>query len=86
MKFYDRIFEHLNYSFNSQLSDREYDAKNIQFDCLKETIDHFEVKNGRTSDYGFIYMKYLVKACESSSAELIKEKLDLALAAAQTKN
>lgn len=46
-----------------QLSAQKYDAKNIQFDCLKEVIDHFEGKNGRMSDFGFFYVKYFARAC-----------------------
>lgn len=61
--YYDHLFLSLNEKFNGQLTLQKYDAYNIQFDCLKEVIEHFEAKNGRTSDYGFYYIKYFARAC-----------------------
>ena len=66
----------LDNKFNNQLSSQKYDAYNIQFDCLKEVIDHFEAKNGRTSDFGFYYMKYFARACEITTAQEINSLVD----------
>lgn len=35
------------------------------FDCLRNTISHYETHCGRLEDYSLKYVKYLVKACET---------------------
>lgn len=66
-QYYDQLFARFDDEFGVNLSIQKYDAYNINFDCLKEVIDHFEAKNGRTSDFGFYYMKYIARACEIAS-------------------
>lgn len=63
MKSYELVFEEFNSLFNNELILKDYDATNIQYDCLKESIDYFESKNGRLSDYGLTYIKYIARAC-----------------------
>ena len=57
----------------------KYDAKNINFDCLKEVIDSFEAQKGRFTDYGFGKIKYIARACEIASTEEVKQKLNAAI-------
>lgn len=78
MKQYDLIFEHFNELFERKLNS-QYDAYNIQFDCLKASIDHFEGKHGRLSDYGLKYIAHFARACEISSHETIKERINASL-------
>ena len=72
MKTYDSIFKHFKESL--QVSG-EYDAHNINFDCLKTTIDAFEAKYERFSDYGLSYIKYIAHACETIETDVIKAAL-----------
>jgi hypothetical protein len=58
----------------------EYDAKKINFECLKEVIDSFEAQKGRFTDYGFGKIKYIARACEIATTEEVKEKLNAAIA------
>ncbi len=68
------------------MTNKKYDPKNIQFDCLKESIDQFEARNGRTSDYGFIYMQYIARACEIASTDEVKAKIDASVTYALGRN
>lgn len=64
MKEYDIIFERFELIFGRGILQTPYDPKNIQYDCLKESIDHFEGKHGKLSDYGLKYIAYFARACE----------------------
>ena len=60
--------------FNSFLIDiiginKKYDAYNINFECLKQSIDYFESKQGKFSDFGLMYISKLARACEIISIE-----------------
>ena len=63
----------------------KYDAKKINFDCLKEVIDSFEAQKGRFTDFGFGKIKFIARACEIASTEEVKEKLNIAIAYASNK-
>jgi len=39
------------------------EVENINFDCLRKTVDSYEMKCGKLSDYGLKYVKTLAKAC-----------------------
>jgi len=41
-----------------------YDSANINFECLRETIDSYEQKCGKFSDYGLSFVKHFAEACE----------------------
>lgn len=58
---------------------KKYDAKNINFDCLKEVIDSFEAQKGRFTDFGFGKIKYIARACEIAPTEEVKEKLNISI-------
>ena len=62
----------------------KYDAKNINFECLKEVIDTFETQKGRFADYGFGKIKYIARACEIASTQEVKEKLNIAISYASS--
>jgi hypothetical protein len=62
----------------------KYDAKNINFECLKEVIDTFETQKGRFTDYGFGKIKYIARACEIASTQEVKEKLNNAISYASS--
>lgn len=79
MKEYDRIFEKFESFFEKGVFTQKYDAKNINFDCLKESIDTFEGKHGRLSDYGLKYIAHFARACEVDTTESIKEKIHAAI-------
>ena len=64
---YDDIFIHFNDQITG-IANKKYDANKINFECLKESIDHFESKHGRFSDYGLGKIKFLARACELVSA------------------
>lgn len=66
----------MNNQFEGKLQFPKYDPANIQFDCLKATIDSFEAKHGRFSDYGFSYIKFLARACEIAKTEEIISVMD----------
>lgn len=52
-----------------------YDAYNINFECLKTSIDAFEAKYERFSDYGLGYIKYIAHACETIETDIILSAL-----------
>lgn len=79
MKVYDRIFEQFESFFEKGVFAQKYDAKSINFDCLKESIDTFEGKHGRLSDYGLKYIAHLARACEVDGTESIKERIQAAI-------
>jgi hypothetical protein len=41
----------------------KYEAEQINFDCLRPTMEAYEKQCGRLSDYGLIYVKYFAEAC-----------------------
>ena len=55
--------------------DGDYNAENINFDCLRTTVDSYEAKCGKFSDYGLGFIKYLAQACERYAAEAILEQV-----------
>jgi hypothetical protein len=79
MKEYDRIFQHFESFFENGVFAHKYDAKNINFDCLKESIDTFEGKHGRLSDYGLKYIAHFARACEVDTTESIKGRIHAAI-------
>ena len=64
MKEYDRIFAKFSKYFSGKIEAKPYDPSNIHFECLKESIDHYESKHGKLSDYGLKYIAYFARACE----------------------
>lgn len=65
MKRYDEGFSKFAQTYSIS---GHYDPKNINFDCLRESIDFYEAKCGRFSDYGLGYIKYIAQACETNKA------------------
>ena len=60
MKRYERIYDKFSKEMNVSGS---YDSYNIHFDCLRASIDSFEAKCGKFSDYGLGFIKYIAHAC-----------------------
>lgn len=53
----------------------EYDVQNIKFDCLRRTMDGYERKCAKLSDYGLQYVKYFAEACQEHQAIQIIEAI-----------
>lgn len=64
MREYDRIFAKFSKFFSGKIEAKQYDPSNIQFECLKESIDYYESKHGKLSDYGLKYISHFARACE----------------------
>ena len=59
-------FEAIFSRFSTELSvSGHYDPKIIDFECLKPSVNGFEDKCGKFTDYGLGFIKYLAHACES---------------------
>jgi hypothetical protein len=65
--------------FAGKIEAKLYDPSNIQFDCLKDSIDHYESKHGKFSDYGLKYIAYFARACEIELSSTIKGRIDSSL-------
>ena len=74
MKTYDSIFKHFSATLHVS---GEYDAHNINTECLKTTIDTFEAKYERFTDYGLGKLKYIAHACQTIEIEVILANLRL---------
>ena len=72
MKKFDTVFKRVEESLGVS---GQYDAYNINFDCLRATVDGYETKCGKFTDYGLDYIKYLAHACESKQAETILDAI-----------
>jgi len=56
MQLNDNIF----YSIKQELGlTGEYNAEEINFDCLKASMDYFEVRCGKMSEYAYQYVRLL---------------------------
>lgn len=53
----------------------DYRPELLDFACLRGSVEAFESKCGRFSDYGLGYIKYLAQACESHQLPLILSAL-----------
>lgn len=80
MKEYEQIFTNFEFTFSGEQIIKAYDASNIQFECLKASIDYFESKHGRFSDFGLKFIGHFARGCELVSTETIKERIDMVLA------
>lgn len=61
IQFNDNIF----YAVKREIGlDGTYDVATIDFDCLKESIDYFEARCGKMSEYAYQYVKLLAESCE----------------------
>jgi len=74
MQKYDNLFNVFSKKLNV---DGQYDAGNINFDCLRASIDGFEGRYGRFTDYGFGFIKFIAKACETYPSSVILEELNI---------
>jgi hypothetical protein len=72
MQRYDSIFNSLGKSLSVTGT---YDASIINFECLRTTIDTFEEKCGKFSDYGLGFIKFLAEACEKHPSSAIVEQM-----------
>jgi hypothetical protein len=72
MQTLDRTFSGV--SKNLELNGN-YNAEKINFECLRTTIDSYESKCGKFSDYGLSFIKYFAQGCESLSAGAILEQV-----------
>jgi legumain len=68
MKMFEGIFK--KFSETLKVSGA-YDAHNINFDCLKTSVDGFEAKCGKFTDFGLGFIKYLAHACETIPSETV---------------
>jgi legumain len=41
-----------------------YDGENINFGCLRSTVDTYEQKCGKLSDYGLQFVRNFAEACQ----------------------
>jgi hypothetical protein len=72
MRKYDQTFN----KFAASLSiNGNYDAKEINFECLRESINSYEAKCGKFSDYGLGYIKYIAQACQVHASSILLEHL-----------
>lgn len=69
----DNIFGVLSKKLNI---DGNYNAEKINFVCLRTTIDSYESKCGKLSDYGLGYIKYFAQGCEKYAASTLLEKIE----------
>ena len=53
----------------------DYDAKKINFECLKTSVDHFEAKCEKFSDFGLGFIKYFAHACETVQTDVILDAI-----------
>ena len=61
MQLNDNIF----YSVKHEIGlDGTYDVANINFDCLKDSMNYFEARCGKMSEYAYQYVKLFVESCE----------------------
>lgn len=68
MQHNDNIF----YSLQSELHlTGEYQPESINFDCLKSSIDFFEARCGKMSEYAYQYVKYFAENCETKDVQSI---------------
>ena len=68
MQKYDNVFS--QFSRTLKVSG-DYDAKKINFECLKASVDHFETKCEKFSDFGLGFIKYFAHACETIPTQTI---------------
>ena len=61
MRRYDEIFA--NFAEKMKVNG-SYNPKEINFECLRNSIDTYEEKCGKFSDYGLDKIKYIAHACE----------------------
>lgn len=73
MQKFDHIFTHVQEEFHLT---GNYNPYNINHECLRETMEIFQQKCGRFSDYGLFYVKFLAEACESVSSSAIESIID----------
>ena len=72
MSKYEQIFRR----FSEKLKvSGEYDVKKINFECLKTSVDHFEAKCERFSDFGLGFIKYFSHACETYQTEVVLDAI-----------
>lgn len=72
MQRYDSIFNSLGKNLSVT---GIYDASIINFECLRTTIDTFETKCGKFSDYGLGFIKFLAEACEKHPSTTVIEQM-----------
>lgn len=73
MERYDVTFK----QFDTKLElNGNYDSANINFNCLREVIDSYELKCGKISDYGLMYVKNFVEACEKYDTPKVVSSLE----------
>lgn len=60
MKQYDLAFDKLSRKLHLE---GVYNPDKLNFDCLRQTIDNYEQKCGKFSDYGLQYVKTFAEAC-----------------------
>ena len=69
-------YEHIFKSFSEKLNvSGKYDVKKINFECLKASVDHFEAKCERFSDFGLGFIKYFSHACETHQTEVVLDAI-----------
>ena len=52
-----------------------YDPYHINFECLEASLDGFEAKCEKITDFGLGFVKYIAHACETTSSETILEAI-----------
>jgi legumain len=73
MQTFEAIFRRLSSALGV---DGKYNPRDIKFDCLRATVDGFEEKCGKFTDYGLGFIKYLSHSCETMEPEQIMEAIE----------
>lgn len=70
----DNIF----YAIKTQLNlTGQYSPQDINFHCLKESIDYFESRCGKMSEYAYQYVRFFAENCEQGHAHNLEPILDI---------
>jgi hypothetical protein len=68
MQHNDNIF----YSIKNELNlTGDYKPEAIDFDCLKTSMEFFEARCGKMSEYAYQYVKYFAENCEKEGFQAI---------------
>ena len=73
MKSFDTFFDHFSFKFPNGQS--MFDANNINFDCLRATIDTYESRCQKFTDYGMTYMTRFAEACHHYPTESLLNEI-----------
>ena len=53
----------------------EHDVTKINFECLKASVDHFEAKCEKFTDFGLGFIKHFSHACETIQTDVVLDAI-----------